>query len=331
MEDVVKRVDLAFKAFFRRVKTGDRPGYPRAKGPGWYKTITVPRSREFKFKYETGERYGYLSFKGLSNIRLRIHRDLPQRACIRRVMVKREANGHWYAMLGWDIKDYVPPGKDDRKEDILALHLGIKNYISTDSGWIVENPKILKRHRKKVDKHQRELSRKQKGSKNREKKRVLIAKQHAKIKNARRDFQHNLSRRLVERYKIIIAENIHLKNMRSSELPSVNRAVADAALGEFLHMLRYKAESAGCVYIEVDIRDAAQECSRCGESIPKELSLPRCNCPRCGLKLARGVNAAKNIKRRAVQALRGEGGLPTSTNREALFLRSDFQRALSYN
>jgi putative transposase len=185
--DVIKRVDLAFKAFFRRVRAGENPGHPRSKGPGWYKSITIPRRREFKLKYSPGKRYGYLSFKGFSNIRLRMHRRVPQGATVRRVIIKREPTGQWYAMLGWDRVKVQPPDHP-HKDSSVGLHPGLSAYLSTDTGETFKPHSAHRRHCRKLGKRQHLLARRKKGSNRREKQRVLVAKQHAKIANARNAF-----------------------------------------------------------------------------------------------------------------------------------------------
>jgi putative transposase len=303
--DVLKRVDLAFKAFFRRVQAGENPGHPRAKGPGWYKSITLPRRREFKLKHSRGKRYGYLSFKGFSNMRVRMHRDVPAGATVRRVIVKREPTGHWYAMLGWDRENVQPP-EHPHKASSVGLHPGLSSYLSTDTGEAFKSHKAYRRHRRKLAKRQRVLARRRMGSNRREKQRVLVAKQHAKIAGTRHDFQHNLSCRLAKRYGKVFVSKLEVRTMLSDgELDFLNVWIADAAWSTFLHMLRYKAASAGSVYMEVDATAIAQACSCCGQVATGERGGKKHECPFCGLTLPHGVNAARNVKRRAVLALQG--------------------------
>lgn len=298
LEDVLKRVDLAFRAFFRRCKlAGEKPGFPRSKGIGWYKSITVPRSREFKLKHEGGK-FGSLSFKGFSNIRVRMHRPLPADANVRRVMVKREANGHWYAMFGWDkeVGESVRP-----TGEAVGIDLGLNSYIATSNGETLQAPKHFRHSECKLRKAQRSLSRKKKGSNRRKKARDRVAKTHAKIRNQRRDFLHNTSRRLVDEHTTIAVEKLCVKNMVKNH--HLAKSISDAGWAEFSHMLSYKAESASKEVLLVDPKNTSQACSGCGEMVKKTLTTRVHRCE-CGLVLDRDINAAINILKRAVQARR---------------------------
>lgn len=305
LEDVIDRVDLAYRSFFRRVKRGDVPGFPRPKAPGRCRSMTYPRSREFKFDWDGQKRYARLSFKGFSGLKLRVHRPLPQGVTVKRLTVVREPSGHWYAVLGWDLKNYKPAAHPHAGDEV-ALHFGLKQYATTDAGEVFEPHGAFGRHQAKLAKRQRRLSRKKKGSRRRERQKRLVAKQSRKMSDHRRDFQHKLSRSLVEDYGGIYVNRYGLSRMLYDDtLRNLNRRLNDAAWYDLLRMIRYKAESAGAVYVEVDAEDTAQECSRCDNTVPKDLSVREHACPRCGLRLPRAVNAARNVKKRAVRALRG--------------------------
>lgn len=305
LEDVLTRVDRAFGAFFRRVKRSEDAGYPRAKGPGRYKSMAVPRSREFKLRWDGQGRYARLSFKGMSGMRVRMHRPLPEGAAVRRVIVKREPSGHWYAVFGWDVEDHPSP-EHPHPEDAVALHPGLVDYVTTDAGETLPPHHAFGRSRRKLAKRQRRLSRRKRGSRRREKARRLVAKQHEKIRNRRHDYQHKVSRELVEHHGLIFCNETNIqKLLADNPLKRLNVRVADAAWGGLIRKLRYKAESAGAVYVAVDAQDTARACSSCGAITHKRLSDRMHECARCGLRMPRGVNAARNVKKRAVRALRG--------------------------
>jgi len=305
LENVLKRVDLAFRGFFRRVKAKENPGYPRAKGAGACKSLTVSRSREFKLVWDGEGRYGRLSFKSLSGLRVRMHRPFPENAAVRRVTIKREGSGRWYAIFGWDIKGYEAP-EHPRSEESVGLHPGLVAYLSTDGGEVYAPHETFERHRRNLAGRQRLLSRKKKGSRRREKARILAAKQHEKLRDSRKDRLHKLSRELVDRYGRIFVNRFDVRGMVSNDgFKHLKARVSDAAWSELLCMLRFKAEKAGSVYVEVEAKNAAQECSGCGEVVHKDLSVRVHSCQQCGLKVPRGVNAARNAKKRAVLALRG--------------------------
>lgn len=305
LEDVLGRVDRAYRGFFGRVKNGEEAGYPRPKGPGRYTSMTVPRSREFGLRWDGRTRHGRLSFKGISSLRVRMHRPLPDAASVRRVIVKRVPSGRWYAIFGWDIEGYEVP-EHARPEDAVALHPGLVDYVTTDAGETIEPHRSFRRGRRTLARRQRRLVRRKRGSKRREKARKLVAKQHEKIRQARHDFQHKASRELVDSYGLIFGNEMNLKKLLSDNpLERLNVEVSDAAWGGLIRKLRYKAESAGAVYVAVDAQDTARECSSCGAIVAKRLCDRTHECPRCGLRLPRGVNAARNVKKRAVRALRG--------------------------
>lgn len=306
LEDVVNRVAFAYQGFFGRVRAKRTvAGYPRPKGPGQYKSFTVPRAKGFRFRWDGVGRFGRLSFKGFSGIRVRMHRPLPGSATVRRAIVKREATGQWYVVFGWDVVDYEPPAREPGKESV-GLHPGLVHYLSTDDGEQIAPDRTFARHRRKLGERQRRLSRGRKGSKRRAAKRELVAKQNQKIRDARRDFQQKLSRDLVDRHDGIFINRFEVSGMLSdNELKNLNGRIGDAAWIKLGRMLRYKAESAGVVYAEVDAELVAQVCSICDKLVPKDLSVRIHHCPHCGYEAPRGVNAAGNAKRRAVQALRG--------------------------
>jgi putative transposase len=306
LENVIKRIDLAFQSFFRRCKIGEKPGYPRSKGPDWYKSITVTRSREFKLKHKPGERFGRLSFKGLSNVRVRMHRELPEDANVRRVMVKREANGYWYALFGWDKE---APEVTTDNENAIGIDLGLNNFVATSEGETVASPKHLRRSERKLAKAQRSLSRKRKSSNRRKKARQRVAKIHAKIRDQRKDFLHNASRRLVDNHSQVALEKLTVHNMVKNK--HLAKSISDSGWAEFVQMLLYKAESAGKEVILVAPKNTSQACSSCGEIVKKSLSVRTHRCTSCGLVLDRDVNAAINILHKAnlegaVPVLRGE-------------------------
>lgn len=305
LEDVLKRVDLAYKAFFRRCRTGEKVGYPRSKGEGWYKSLSINRAREFDLKPPRGgERYGKLLIgraqarrAALGPMRIRMHRNIPEGANVRRVMLKREANGHWYALVGWDME----VERESVERDAVGLDVGLSAFITTSSGDEVQPPKNYKRLQKKLRRKQRVLSRRKRGSNGRKRARREVAKVHAKIRNRRRDFLHNVSRKVVDEYGLIAVEDLRINNMVKNR--HLAGSILDAGWGEFASMLAYKAESAGTSVVFVDPRNTSQLCSGCGQVVKKALSVRTHRCE-CGLVLDRDHNAAINILYRGAQLQR---------------------------
>ena len=305
LEEAVTRVDRAFKAFFRRVRRGGAPGYPRPKSPGTYRSLTVPRSRDFRLRWDGKSRYGRLSFKGFSGMRIRMHRGIPEGAKVRRLTIKCERSGLWYAALDWDVEGYHPDPHENADRTI-GLHLGLVSYVSTDAGEVFEGPKDPEGEARRREQDRRRLARKQRGSRRHEKARRRAAKREGSARARRRDHRHNLSRELVRRYGRICVGTYGVGSLlRQNASRDLNRRINEAGWSELLFMLRYKAESAGGVLEEVDPNGIVQDCSRCGFVVDKDLSVRVHACPRCGLKVPRGVNAARNAVKRAASARRG--------------------------
>lgn len=312
-EWVLKRVDLAYRAFFRRVKAkkGEAFGFPKHHPPGTYSSLQVMRSREFVFEHGGDDRYGFLSFKsfgigrGGDPLAVRMHRPLPALpgVAVRRVEIKREAAGRWFVCFGWDaeVAEASPGhGRTNGSARVVALHPGLIHYLTTDAGETIDAPSAFVSHARGLAKAQRRMAKKKKGSYRYLQEKQIVARWHAKIRASRRDFQHNLSRRIVASHDAIYINSFDIRRMLSDgDLDHLNLRVADAAWGEFLFMLSYKAQAAGKVYVEVDSADTVQECSRCGVVVPKTLAVRTHVCLSCGLKVPRGVNAARNVRKRA--------------------------------
>jgi putative transposase len=200
--------------------------------------------------------------------------------------------------------------------------MGIKNFaVLSDGTPPIENPKRLVYSEIKLARLQRSLSRKKKGSSNRKKAKLLVTRLHRKVRNQRSDFQHKLSCEIVNTYGAIVTEDLRIRNMVKNR--HLAKSISDAGWGGFLIKLVYKAEEAGRLFEKVPPSGTSQICSRCGEKVPKSLSVRVHKCPACGLILDRDENAAINIlKRSTVGATgsyaRGEAALSgPSLNREA--------------
>jgi putative transposase len=228
-----------------------------------------------------------------------MHRPLPDGANVRRVVIKREANGHWYALVGWDVELPQTAAEDGRPA--VGLDFGLSALITTSDGDKVAPPRNYKRLQRKLRRKQRRLSRAKKGSNRRKKARRDVAVVHAKIRNRRRDFLHNVSRKVVDDYGLIAVEDLSINNMVKNK--HLSGSILDSGWGELAAMLTYKAESAGTAVAFVDPRNTSQICSGCGQVVKKDLSVRIHSCD-CGLIMDRDQNAAINILYRAVQAQR---------------------------
>mgnify|MGYP001617175987 CR=1 FL=1 len=303
LQNCSDRLSKAFQSFFRRVKekkAGKRVkvGYPRFKGR--VHSITFPQGG---FWLE-GE---YLRVSKVGRIPLVYHR--PTVGEVKTMTIKRERSGKWFVVFSCDIGDAVAGHPNPEKT--IGIDLNVENFAALSNGEIIENPRHLKQSEKRLKRLQRRVSRKQKGSNNRRKAKHLLAVQHEKIANQRKDFLHKLSHQLVDEYGTIAMENLNVAGMMKNHC--LAKSIGDVSWSEFRRLAEYKAESAGTKLIVVDARGTSQDCSNCGKVVPKKLSERTHRCPKCGLELHRDVNAAINILHRAGHARINACGHTTST------------------
>jgi putative transposase len=286
----MRRLDKAFVAFFRRLKTGDKPGYPRFRGRDRYDSIEFPA-------YGDGIRLigDRLRVQHVGVIRVKLHREV--RGTVKTVTLKREAD-KWYVVLSCDLGEVaIEPSVNPA----VGIDVGLKAFLSKSDGSKPEpNPRYLKTALPELRRKARSVSRKKKGGKNRRKAVRRLARVHARVKNLRAEHHHQVALKLVRRYGFIAVESLSIKNMLKSD--RLARAISDVAWGNFVLTLKSKAESAGVSVVEVDPRGTTQQCSGCGTVVPKELKDRWHLCPHCGLSLDRDENAARNVLARGLLA-----------------------------
>jgi len=297
LQDVLRRVDKAFKNFFRRVRSGEKPGYPRFKGKGWYKSFTYPQSG---FKLEGSK----LTLSKIGSIRIFKHREVEGK--IKTCTIKKDRLGHWYAILVTEIEE-VP---QIEPKTAVGIDVGLKSLVALSTGETIQYPKYYIKDEKKLVVAQRSLSRKKKGSSNRQKAKIKVARLHQKIQNHRDEFLHQVSRKIVDSADLIVFENLNIQGMLKNH--HLAKHIQDHAWGKLIQFTKSKAAKAGKIVELVDARYTSQKCSQCGIMVPKTLADRTHLCPNCGLQMDRDVNAALNI---VTLGLRGracrEIGAPT--------------------
>jgi len=184
------------------------------------------------------------------------------------------------------------------------LDVGLEHYTVNSEGDEEENPRFLKEGLKKLRREQRRLSRCQKGSRNRERQRLRIARQHERMQNQRDDFQHKLARKFVDGHDLIITEKLSPCDMVKDR--RLARSISDAAWSSLNQKIAYKAENAGKLFVQVDARNTSQICSRCATIVPKTLKDRVHDCPECGLVIGRDHNASLVILERGLRKVRSE-------------------------
>ena len=285
LQDVLKRLDKAYQAFFRRIKTGETPGFPRFQSAKRYNSFTYPQG-------------GYsiignkLSLSKIGAVRIFLHR--PTEGKIKTCTIVRK-NDKYYACFSCEVEPKEMPitGK------AVGIDVGIKEFCVTSDGEMFESPKTYRKAERKLKQFQRSVSRKKKGSKNRKKAVKQLSKQHEKVANQRKDIAFKTVKYLFEKYDLIVHEDLQIKNMVKNH--HLAKSISDAGWGIFFNILESKANAnAGKQLIAVDPKNTSQMCSKCAEIVPKKLSVRIHKCPHCGLEIDRDWNAAINILHRAI-------------------------------
>jgi putative transposase len=284
LQDVTMRVDLAFRAFFRRIKAGETPGYPRFHGFDRYDSFTFPQSGFNLLENK-------LKISKIGAVKIVKHRDIE--GTIKTLTIRRK-NDKWYACFSCEIKPKPLPVTDK----VVGIDVGLASFATFSTGEKIDNPRFFKADEKKLAKAQRKLSKAKKGTPDRKKQRKKVSRIHEKIANKRNDFAHKLSREIVNEYQVIAFEKLNVKDMMSNQTKvfghKLNKSIGDVAWNQFMQFTTYKAAEAGRQVIFVNPRNTSKMCSRCGQLVEKTLA-DRVHSCSCGLVLDRDENAAINI------------------------------------
>lgn len=289
--DVLKRLDKAFDAFFRRLNIGDAPGFPRFKGRDRYDSFGCARRERDPFPIK-GDK---LTMPGVGTCRVRLSRNIEEMGRCRFVRILRRADG-WYVQLVCEVVKPEPLPATGRS---VGLDLGIESFATLSDGSQIENPRFVEKAAKKLAWAQRQMSRKAKESANRRKARKIVALRHLKTTRARRHFHYQTALGIVRAFDFIAVEDLNIKGLAGGMFAG---SVASVAWGAFLMILIAKAEEAGKQVEKIDPRYTSQDCSGCGAREKKLLSQREHCCTACGLIAHRDHNAAINILCRAESA-----------------------------
>lgn len=280
LQNVAVRIDLAFKSFFRRVKAGEKPGYPRFRGKGWYDSITYPQTG-FEIKD------GRLKLSKIGSIKFKYHRQLEGK--IKTCSVKRSATGKWYVSFSC-IVDVKPLPKSEK---IVGIDMGLESFATLSDGSKISNPRFFRQDEKDLTKVQRKLSKTEKETTERKRRRKAVAKVHERISNRRNNFAHQESRNIVNQFDTICIEDLSVNQMVHNRC--LSKSIHDAAWSQFAQYLFYKAESADRTLVRVNPAYTSQTCNKCGHREPKKLSDRVHHCACCGFVCNRDHNASLNI------------------------------------
>lgn len=283
----INRVDLAYEGFFRRVKSGEKPGYPRFKAKKQYNSFNVGK-QHFRIDGDTIiiTKLGGFRFKTRYKIK-----GVPKELRIQR------KGRHWIANVVFDIG---PAPEKIAVRNAIGIDLGIISLATLSDGTEIENPQWTKQWETRLAQADRDFSSKKIGSKNRKKSLERLRRVHQRIAGLRKSHVTAVAKNLFEKYDLIAHEKLMICNLTQS-----NRAksIKDAAWGKFIWRLTCEAESAGKWLIPVRPHNTTKMCSGCGESVPKSREQRKHKCPACGLYLGRDHNAALNILDRGMRSV----------------------------
>ncbi|NEO52157.1 MAG: IS200/IS605 family element transposase accessory protein TnpB [Okeania sp. SIO3B5] len=289
LQEVPKRVELAFDRWIKGDSKGKRLGKPRFKGKNQYKTFTYAQFKQYHFVNNK------VNLSKIGDVKVIVHRPIPDGFTIKTVSITQKASGYFVTLSVEDKS--VPTIKPDIKRgNIVGIDVGLIDFFVTSDDESVPAPKYLRKAEYKLKSAQRKVSRRKKGSKGRLKAIKQLAKKHNKVADTRKDFHHKTANQLLSKYDIIAVEKLNIKGMIKSRLA---KSVHDAGWGNFKTILTSKAERAGQLVAEVKPHGTSTECSRCGHKVKKLLGQRQHNCSKCNLSIGRDLNAAINIKNRA--------------------------------
>lgn len=314
----LRRSDKAFAAFFRRVKAGQTPGYPRFKGVGHFDTVTFPKDGDgCRWDSTPHDRQTRVRLQGVGHVRVHQHRPVQGR--VKTISVKREGT-RWYAVLACD---NVPAEELPPTGAIVGIDMGVTHFLTTSDGEHVANPRFLQAMAEELAEAQRRLATFPKRTRQRTKRHRTAARKaaelHAKIRRQRADFHHKTARALVADHDVIAHERLNTAGMTKAPAPKadpeqpggflpngaaakagLSRSILDAGWAQFLGILANKAESAGRLMVPVDARNTSRTCPDCGH-VAKEnrVTQERFRCTACGFTANADHVGATNVLNRA--------------------------------
>lgn len=282
LQNVAVRVDLAFKAFFRRCKAGETPGYPRFRGKFRYDSFTFPQAPS-----GCCIKTGRLAVSKVGHIKMVQHRSLD--GCPKTATIQRSTTGKWYVTFACEVE----PKRLEKKENSVGIDVGLHTFAYFSDQGKIDNPHFFKREEKELAKAQRKLSKEKKGTPERNRRRKVVARVHERIRFKRDNFTHQESRKVVDRYGNIYVEDLNVNRMKQDK--HLAKSISDAAWSQFFAMIQSKAEEAGRVFEAVNPAYTSQTCSKCGHRQKMPLSKRIFDCPCCDCHIDRDFNAAVNI------------------------------------
>jgi len=283
LQNVVARADKSFQNFFRRVKRGEKAGYPRYKGRNRYNSFTFPGKAGWKLQ---GRK---LVIKNIGTFKLFLSREIL--GDIKTVTIRYTTTGNWFVSFSCD---NVPENVLEPCDSEVGIDVGLKVFLADSNGNFVENPRFFRKAEPELRVKQRALSRAKKGSNHRKITKRKVAKCHEKIRNQRTDFVNKTALKYIKEFGTIYVEDLQIKNMIKNK--HLSKSISDVAWAQFTSRLVVAAEEAKRRVVAVNPKNTSQICL-CGEMVKKTLAVRVHKCPACGLEMDRDLLAAKNVLR----------------------------------
>jgi putative transposase len=289
LQNVAVRIDLAFKAFFRRLKAGENPGFPRFRGRDRYDSFCYPQSG---FALDGN----VVRLSKIGKVRLVLHR--PVEGTIKTCCIRRSSTGKWFVTFSCEVPDPIVAGAP---EPAVGIDVGLASFATLSTGETIDNPRFFRKDERDLAHVQRKMSKEAKGTPARRKLRKAVAHVHERIANRRRNFAHQHSRKIVNRFQVIAVEDLNVNRMMHNHC--LAKSISDAAWSQFSTFLAYKAAYAGRQFVAVNPAYTSQNCSKCGHRQKMPLSERTYRCPCCGIVLDRDHNASLNVCALGLQSL----------------------------
>ena len=303
-QHVLQRVKKAFDGFFRRVKAGDTPGYPRMRSRNRSFTWSLRKDKHGNRQQpirETRTRYARLKVPKLGEVKVRLSRPLAGDP--KEVTIVKKASG-WHVRIVCELPD-VPKVEPNTA---VGIDVGTKQFLTTDTGDTVDNPRFYRQAEGLLKKHSQTMSRRKRGSRRWYQAVQVLARHYERTADKRADFLAKVVNWLYYHLEnqVVVAEQLAVSNMVRN--PTLSKSISDAAWAKFFDWCESIAERDGFHFHKVDSRNTSQTCSCCGQKSPKKLTLRdrTFRCGFCGASLDRDMNAARNILFRGASLLRGE-------------------------
>jgi putative transposase len=301
LQDVIKRVKLAFDAFFRRASAGEKPGYPRFKSRFRYHSLTFKQyGNSFNVLGGGKKNRAALVLAKLGHVKMVMHRAITGK--LKTAIVKRTPTGKWFVSLSVQgegkARDEKPPLLS---EEVVGIDVGLSTFAYLSTGEAIANPRFFRTEEAALARAQRKLAKAPQGTKERAHKRKIVSRVHERIANRRKTFIEQEVSKLIRRFGLLAVEALVVRNMMQN--PKLAKSIADASWSMFFKHLQVRAEEAGRQVVKVCPAYTSQTCSTCGHRQPMPLSVRVYECPRCGLVIHRDHNGSKNILAKAFKAV----------------------------